>query len=43
MRKPERLLLLAAALVLVVGMPMGNMLPPDSPLHVSNFTLNLFG
>jgi urea transport system permease protein len=43
MRKPDRLLLVAAALVLVVGMPIGNMLPSDSPLHVSNFTLNLFG
>jgi urea transport system permease protein len=43
MRTPERLLLLAAALVLVVAMPLANMLPPGSPLHVSNFTLNLFG
>jgi urea transport system permease protein len=24
-------------------MPLGNLLPPTSPLHVSNFTLNLFG
>ncbi|HEX6212983.1 MAG TPA: urea ABC transporter permease subunit UrtC [Methylomirabilota bacterium] len=43
MRKPERLLLLGTALVLVVGMPLANTLPADSPLHVSNFTLNLFG
>jgi len=43
MPKPDRLLLLAAALVLVVGMPVGNMLPPGSPLHVSDFSLNLFG
>ena len=43
MPKPDRLLLLAAALVLVVGMPFGNMLPPGSPLHVSDFSLNLFG
>jgi urea transport system permease protein len=43
MPKPDRLLLLAAALVLVVGMPLGNMLPPGSPLHVSDFSLNLFG
>ena len=43
MPKPERLLLLIAALVLVVAMPLGNLLPPGSPLHVSNFTLNLFG
>ena len=43
MRTPDRLLLLVAALVLVVGMPLGNLLPPGSPLYVSNFTLNLFG
>jgi urea transport system permease protein len=43
MPKPDRLLLLAAALVLVVGMPLANMLPPGSPLHVSDFSLNLFG
>jgi len=29
--------------VLVVVLPALNMLPPSSPLHVSNFTLNLFG
>jgi urea transport system permease protein len=43
MPKPDRVLLLAAALVLVVGMPLGNMLPPGSPLHVTDFSLNLFG
>ncbi|HZP38812.1 MAG TPA: urea ABC transporter permease subunit UrtC [Methylomirabilota bacterium] len=43
MPKPERLALLAAAVVLVAGLPAANLLPPDSPLHVSNFTLNLFG
>ena len=43
MRKPERLLLLGTALLLVVGMPLANTLRADSPLHVSNFTLNLFG
>ena len=43
MLKPDRLLLWVAALVLVVGMPLANLLPPTSPLHVSNFTLNLFG
>ena len=43
MRKPERFGLLAVALVLVVGLPLANLLPPGSPLHVSNFTLNLFG
>jgi urea transport system permease protein len=41
--KPERVTLLALALVLVVALPVGNLLPPGSPLHVSNFTLNLFG
>jgi ABC-type branched-subunit amino acid transport system permease subunit len=41
--KPERLALLVAGLILVVGLPLGNLLPPGSPLHVSNFTLNLFG
>ena len=43
MRKPEQVGLLAVALILVVGLPLGNLLPPSSPLHVSNFTLNLFG
>jgi urea transport system permease protein len=43
MPRPERRLLGLAALALVVGMPLGNVLPPDSPLHVSDFTLNLFG
>ena len=43
MRMPERLALLAAALVLGVGLPVANLLPPTSPLHVSDFTLNLFG
>jgi urea transport system permease protein len=41
--KPERTGLLAVALTLVVGLPLGNLLPPGNPLHVSNFTLNLFG
>jgi urea transport system permease protein len=26
-----------------IALPIGNALPPTSPLHVSNFTLNLFG
>jgi urea transport system permease protein len=43
MPRPERIGLVAVALVLVVGMPLANLLPPASPLHVSNFTLNLFG
>jgi len=33
----------ALAAGLVVVLPVCNMLPPESPLHVSNFTLNLFG
>ena len=43
MRKAETLLLVGAALILVVVLPLLNMLPPSSPLHVPNFTLNLFG
>jgi urea transport system permease protein len=35
--------LVAAALVLVVVLPVLNWLPPTTPVHVSNFTLNLFG
>jgi urea transport system permease protein len=33
----------AAALLLVVALPICNALPPTSPLHVSDFRLNLFG
>jgi urea transport system permease protein len=43
MPRPERAGLLAVALILVVGLPLANLLPPGSPVHVSNFTLNLFG
>jgi urea transport system permease protein len=43
MRSPERWGLLAAALLLVVGLPVLNALPAGSPLRVSDFTLNLFG
>src|SRR5688572_12175609 len=43
MRKPEPVLLALAGFVLVVVLPLLNMLPPGSPFHVSNFTLNLFG
>jgi urea transport system permease protein len=43
MRKPEPVALAVVALVLVVVLPALNLLPPSSPLHVSNFTLNLFG
>src|SRR5262245_3656207 len=39
----ERVALGAAALVLVVVLPVLNALPPESPLRVSDFTLNLFG
>ncbi len=43
MRKPETIALLIVAVVLVVVLPALNALPPSSPFHVSNFTLNLFG
>jgi urea transport system permease protein len=43
MRTHERWAYLALALLLVVGLPLLNSLPKDSPLHVSDFTLNLFG
>jgi urea transport system permease protein len=33
----------AVGLLLVVGLPLCNTLPPGSPWHVSDFTLNLFG
>ena len=39
----ERIALGAAALVLVVVLPVLNALPPGAPLRVSDFTLNLFG
>jgi urea transport system permease protein len=42
-RTRESIGLAVAALVLVVVLPALNTLPPSSPLHVSNFTLNLFG
>lgn len=43
MPSPERWGLLAGATVLVAVLPALNALPPGSPLHVSDFTLNLFG
>lgn len=43
MRTLERGGLAAAAVFLVVLMPALNALPASFPLHVSNFTLNLFG
>jgi urea transport system permease protein len=39
----ERAGLLAAAAILLVVLPGLNLLPADSPLRVSDFTLNLFG
>jgi urea transport system permease protein len=39
----ERHGLVAAAILLVVALPVLNWLPPTMPFHVSNFTLNLFG
>jgi urea transport system permease protein len=42
-RKRESIALAVVALVLVVVLPALNALPPSSPFHVSNFTLNLFG
>ncbi|HXU91840.1 MAG TPA: urea ABC transporter permease subunit UrtC [Methylomirabilota bacterium] len=43
MRKRELVAVGVAAAVLVVALPIGNALPPSSPLHVPDFTLNLFG
>jgi urea transport system permease protein len=43
MRTRETIALAGAAVLLVVVLPVLNMLPPSSPLHLSNFTLNLFG
>jgi urea transport system permease protein len=43
MRKRELIAVGVAAAVLVVALPIGNALPPGSPLHVPDFTLNLFG
>src|SRR5215510_15734171 len=43
MRTLERSALYAAAIVLVVVLPVLNALPSSSPLYLSDFTLNLFG
>lgn len=43
MRSLERWGLLVGAIALVVVLPALNVLPPGSPLRVSDFTLNLFG
>jgi len=43
MRRRETLALAAAAIVLAVVLPICNALPAESPLAISNFTLNLFG
>ena len=43
MPKREWSALAAIAFVLVVVLPLLNTVPPSSPFHVSNFTVNLFG
>lgn len=43
MRTRESVALAVVALVLVAVLPALNALPPSSPFHVTNFTLNLFG
>lgn len=43
MRTRERALFIAAALFLVVALPVLNALPAGSPMRISDFTLNLFG
>jgi urea transport system permease protein len=43
MRRPERLTLSVLLGVFLIGLPALNLLPADSPLRVSDFTLNLFG
>jgi urea transport system permease protein len=43
MRTREAAPLGALALLVVVGVPLCNALPPESALHVSDFTLNLLG
>src|SRR5262252_2203020 len=43
MRTLERGGLCGAAIMLVVVLPLLNALPASSPLHLSDFTLNLFG
>ncbi len=43
MRTLERSGLYAAAVVIVLVLPALNALPQGSPLHLSDFTLNLFG
>jgi len=41
--KREAIAIAAAAVLLVIVLPVCNALPPDSPLHLSDFRLNLFG
>jgi urea transport system permease protein len=43
MRTRERWTLIAVAVLLVIVLPALNALPKGSPLHISDFTLNLFG
>jgi len=42
-RRRESIALAVVSLVLVAVLPALNALPPSSPFHVPNFTLNLFG
>src|SRR6478736_4163903 len=43
MPKREAVALGIVAIVVAVVLPLCNMLPPESPFSISNFTLNLFG
>jgi len=43
LRQREPLLILLVAAVGLVGLPCLNGLPPDSPFHVSSFTLSVYG
>jgi urea transport system permease protein len=43
MRTPERWAFGVVVAVFLGGLPALNLLPPDSPMRVSDFTLNLFG
>src|SRR5262249_58651941 len=43
MPKREAIAVGLAAFLLVVVLPLCNTFPPDAPVSVSNFTLNLFG
>jgi urea transport system permease protein len=43
MRTPERWAFAGLLGVFLIGLPALNLLPPDTPFRVSDFTLNLFG